>query len=109
MNKIVLLTTLFLSTLLFNLETKGQNSVYILTEVWDINYDSIYVTAPNGSVNSFQIPTASNIAAHDSSLNLIINGITNLGYTIADYHLLRNVVYPSSQVKQTHRWYFKKP
>jgi hypothetical protein len=69
---------------------KAQNGVYMITEVYSQNYstteviyDSVYVTNPSGITVGYSIPLfTTNISAHNSQLNIIINGITSQGYKI---------------------------
>ena len=67
-----------------------QNGVYMITEVYRQNYsttamiyDSVYVTNPAGVTVSYSIPLfTSNVIAHNSQFNIILNGITSQGYKI---------------------------
>ena len=47
--------------------------------------DSVFVTTPTGVSTSYSIPNLSfNPSGHDKQLNIIINGITALGYRPID-------------------------
>jgi hypothetical protein len=110
MKKLVLITSIVMANLLIPSKSKGQNSVYIISEVIcsNNNFDSVYVTTPLGSVTGYQIPWRSNVAGRDAALNVIINGVTSLGYTISDY----TISYPyngGSGTNTLYRWFLKKP
>lgn len=65
----------------------AQNEMYIVTEKYDgiisspPTFDSVYVTNPLGITTKYSIPSyITNQAGHDSQFNIILNGITSLGY-----------------------------
>lgn len=65
----------------------AQNEIYIITEKYDgiisspSTFDSVYVTNPSGITTKYSIPSyITNQAGHDSQFNIILNGITSLGY-----------------------------
>jgi hypothetical protein len=69
------------------LKVNAQNEIYIITEKYDgivsspPTFDSVYVTNPLGITTKYSIPSyITNQAAHDSQFNIILNGITSLGY-----------------------------
>ena len=78
------------SFLTMSFMSSAQNGVYMLTEVWKqdysttaLIYDSVYVTNPSGVTVGYSIPLfTANVSAHNSQLNIIINGITSQGYKI---------------------------
>jgi hypothetical protein len=110
MKRLVLITSIVIANLLIAAESKGQNSVYIISEVFmsNLNFDSVYVTTPLGSVTGYQIPWTNNVAGHDAALNVIINGVTSLGYTISDYTI--SYAYTNGPPYNTvYRWFLKKP
>ncbi len=111
MRKIVLILAVTATNLLLPSKSKGQNSVYIITEVYPANapfFDSVYVTTPTGSVTAYQIPYNSNVAGHDAALNLIVNGVTTLGYIISEYSYNRSFT-AGPQTRFVTRWFLKKP
>ena len=69
------------------LKVNAQNEIYIITEKYDgivsspPTFDSLYVTNPLGITTKYSIPSyITNQAGHDSQFNIILNGITSLGY-----------------------------
>jgi len=101
--------SVFLLLVCFSFKVSGQNSVYIISEVFALNaplFDSVYVTTPTGVTTSYQIPNNSNVPGHDAALNIIINGVTTLGYTIADWTQNRSIAGGQTVVT---RWFLKKP
>lgn len=69
------------------LKVDAQNEIYIITEKYDgivsspPTFDSVYVTNPLGITTKYSIPSyITNQAGHDSQFNVILNGITSLGY-----------------------------
>ena len=69
------------------LKVSGQNQIYIITEKYDgivsnpPTFDSVYVTNPLGITTKYSIPSfITNPGGHDSQFNIILNGITSLGY-----------------------------
>jgi hypothetical protein len=121
MKKLVLITSIVMANLLIAIESKGQNSVYIISELHrsysgstNPDWDSVYVTAPTGTVTGYQIPWRNNVAGRDAALSVIINGITSLGYTISDYTISypsdANLGSPTGNVSSAvYRWFLKKP
>ncbi len=115
MKKLVLITSIVIANLLTAEESKGQNSVYIITEVYKsgggptTNWDSVYVTSPTGSVTGYRIPWRENVAGRDAALNVIINGVTSLGYTISDYAIPYSYDNNGSPTSTAYRWFLKKP
>jgi hypothetical protein len=112
MKKLVLITSIVIANLLIAAESRGQNSVYIISEVTmalsSFNFDSVYVTSPTGAVTGYQIPRRSNVAGHEAAFNVIINGVTSLGYTITDH----TIAYGYSGVSGQNgvvRWILQKP
>jgi hypothetical protein len=109
MKRLVLITSIVIANLLIAAESKGQNSVYIISEVFRSSsstpWDSVYVTAPTGSVTGYQIPRPTNVAGHDAALNVIINGVASLGYTISDYTNPYNI----GNGNVISRWILQKP
>lgn len=85
MIKKILFSTLFM---MIGYSSFGQSGVYIITEKMGLPtqneyFDELYVTDPNGTTTTYQIPHFTNdISGHDSELNSVINGIINLGYRI---------------------------
>jgi hypothetical protein len=120
MKKLVLITSIVIANLLIAAESKGQNSVYIITEVFADGYasnnsdwDSVYVTSPTGTVTGYRIPWRHNVAGRDAALNVIINGITSLGYTISDYAIPYSYKVGTGSLNtntsDAYRWFLKKP
>ena len=71
------------------IKVSAQNEIYIITEKYDgivataPTFDSVYVTSPTGVTNKYKIPSyVTNPGVHDSQFNIILNGITSLGYRI---------------------------
>jgi hypothetical protein len=69
------------------LKVNAQNEIYIITEKYDgivssiPTFDSVFVTNPLGIITKYSIPSyITNQAGHDSQFNIILNGITSLGY-----------------------------
>lgn len=111
MKKLVLIISIAVANLFITSKLKAQNSIYIITEVYAYTapfFDSVYVTSPTGSVAAYKIPNISNVAGHDAALNIILNGVTTLGYTISDYSIARNY-YAGPQTIFCNRWFLKKP
>jgi hypothetical protein len=119
MKKLVLITSIVIANLLIAAESKGQNSVYIISElhrdhgaIGSPNWDSVYVTAPTGTVTGYQIPWGNNVAGRDAALSVIINGITSLGYTISDYTISYSSAFstPTGGISSyVYRWFLQKP
>jgi hypothetical protein len=118
MKKLVLITSIVIANLLIAAESKGQNSVYIITEVFmegyssnNSDWDSVYVTSPTGAVTGYRIPWRNNVAGRDAALNVIINGVTSLGYTISDYAIpyTYEIGNNTSNHGGAYRWFLKKP
>ena len=70
-------------------KVNAQNEIYIISEKYDgivVNaptFDSVYVTSPTGVTTKYSIPSyVTNPGGHDSQYNIILNGITSLGYRI---------------------------
>jgi hypothetical protein len=83
-NKLSFSVVFFLFILL---KVNAQNEIYIVTEKYDgivsspPTFDSVYVTNPMGITTKYSIPSyITNQAGHDSQFNVILNGITSLGY-----------------------------
>ena len=71
------------------IKVSAQNEIYIITEKYDgfvltaPTFDSVYVTSPTGVTNKYKISSyVTNPGGHDSQYNIILNGITSLGYRI---------------------------
>jgi hypothetical protein len=114
MKRLVLITSIVIANLLIAAESKGQNSVYIISEVYSADYsnnnwDSVYVTSPTGAVTGYRIPWRHNVPGRDAALNVIINGITSLGYTISDYPLYYTYDAWDNTTSSVQRWFLKKP
>ena len=109
MKKLVLIISIAVASLFITSKLRGQNSIYIISEVSSYAapfFDSVYVTSPTGSVAAYKIPYINNVAGHDAALNLILNGVTTLGYTISDYSHARSYYNGS---RYCYRWFLKKP
>ena len=111
MKKLVLIISIAVANLFITSKLRGQNSIYIISEVYPMAapfFDSVYVTSPTGLVAAYKIPYINNVAGHDAALNVILNGVSTLGYTISDYSMGRtyNVV---PQTIFYHSWFLKKP
>jgi hypothetical protein len=117
MKRLVLITSIVIANLLTTKESKGQNSVYIITEVFNEgnnvidSWDSVFVTSPTGSVTGYRIPWRNNVAGRDAALNVIINGVTSLGYTISDYAIPYSyeIGNNTNDFGAAYRWFLKKP
>jgi hypothetical protein len=78
--------------LLINTSLFGQNGVYSITEKMSnfqigggTVFDTVFVTNPNGTVTTYDIPHfTQDVSGHNSQLMTIINSITNLGYKIIE-------------------------
>ena len=113
MKKLVLIISIAVANLFITSKLRGQNSIYIISEVSSYAapfFDSVYVTSPTGSVAAYKIPYISNVAGHDAALNIILNGVITLGYTISDYSHSRSL-YNGLGINTTGctRWFLKKP
>lgn len=65
---------------------KSANAqMYIVTDRLSAPNDSVFVTNPAGITTKYKIPGySSNIGAHDSQLNVILNDIITLGYKLVE-------------------------
>lgn len=113
MKKLVLIISIAVASLFITSKLRGQNSIYIISEVSSYAapfFDSVYVTSPTGSVAAYKIPYINNVAGHDAALNIILNGVITLGYTISDYSHSRSL-YNGLGINTTGctRWFLKKP
>jgi hypothetical protein len=70
-------------------KVSAQNEIYIISEKYDgivltaPTFDSVFVTSPTGVTTKYKIPSyVTNPGGHDSQYNIILNGITSLGYRI---------------------------
>ena len=86
-------TILYISFfLLINTSLFGQSGVYSITEKMSnfqtggaTVFDKVFVTNPNGTVTTYDIPHfTQDVPGHNSQLMTIINNITNLGYKIIE-------------------------
>jgi hypothetical protein len=83
---------LYLSFFLFiNTSLFAQSGVYSITEKMSnfqtggAVFDKVFVTAPNGTVTTYDIPHfTQDVQGHNSQLMTIINNITSLGYKIIE-------------------------
>jgi hypothetical protein len=102
--------------LVLNIQSFGQNNVYIISEKFDNqtdvwSYDSVFVTDPTGAITTYTIPNPLvNLSAHDSELNTIINSVTALGYKIdqAGAWYAGNPS-PAPQAFVIYSWYLTEP
>ena len=111
MKKLVLIISIAVANLFITSKLRGQNSIYLISEVYSIVapfFDSVYVTSPTGLVAAYKIPNISNVAGHDAALNVILNGVSTLGYTISDYNFGRTYN-TGSQTIFYNSWFLKKP
>ena len=97
----------------FTLNAYSQNGIYIVTEKFDgmfsaPTYDSVFVTNPLG-VTTFQvIPHIHlNLKNHNTSLNIIFNNITQLGYKMVENGPMQLGF--NTPAYYTHTWYFCQP
>ena len=87
--------------------------MYIVTEKFDgmisaPTYDSVFVTNPSGVTSIQTIPHMNmNLKNHNSSLNIIFNSITNLGYKMMENGPMQLGFNTPSYY--THTWYFYHP
>jgi hypothetical protein len=86
MKKQLIISTLFVLSFV---KVNAQNDIYIISEKYDgivVNaptFDSVYVTNPAGVTTKYKVPSyVTNPGEHNSQFNIILNGITNLGYKI---------------------------
>ena len=80
----------------------SQNGIYMLTEKHDgvvstaPTFDSVFVTDPAGVTTIYTITNfVSNPSSHNSQFNIILNGITSLGYKIFTPIETQGIVNPS--------------
>lgn len=65
----------------------AQNKVYLITEQCtsggNTSMDKVVVTAPDGSVEEYDITHfMSDVVAHDKEFNIILNGVISKGYEL---------------------------
>ena len=88
--------------MLIFVKVNAQNEIYIITEKYDgvvstvPSFDSVFVTNPLGVTKIYTIPNfVINPSAHNSQFNIILNGITSLGYKLFIPIHSQGVVNPS--------------
>lgn len=106
--------TLLLSVIcLVSLSAYSQNGIYIVTEKFDgmvssPTYDSVFVTNPSGVTTVQTIPHINkNLKNHNSTLNLIFNNISQLGYKMVANGPMQLGF--NNPYYYTHTWYFYQP
>jgi len=84
------------------LKAKAQNEIYIITEKYDgvvstvPTFDSVFVTNPSGVTTIYTITNfVSNPSSHNTQFNIILNGITSLGYKVFTPIQTQGIVNPS--------------
>jgi hypothetical protein len=94
---------MFIALLLLTFCFKSANAqMYIVTDKYIIplEVDSVFVTSPTGVVTRYEIASYNEPALHDSQLNVILNGVINLGY---------KPFFIGEQIHYTRIYYFAKP
>ena len=103
-----------ISFILLSYNILGQNNLYMVSEHFsatDCSIDKVIVTDPNGISTTTNITHMySNLEAHNSEFNAILNSITSQGYTMVEgifYSNNMNNCSMSQPSQFTYTWFFR--